>query len=74
MKNIRFMNYTELFDEFYIILNMRYMGNIITNEAVEKEFYRTYPRGEENIIQSVFLKKFFKILLFPHAPGGNIYY
>ncbi len=59
MKNIRFMNYTELFDEFYIILNMRYMGNIITNEAVEKEFYRTYPRGEENIIQSVFLKKFF---------------
>lgn len=59
MKNIRFMNYTELFDEFYIILNMRYMGNIITNEAVEKEFYRTYPRGEEKYYSKCFFEKVF---------------
>ena len=54
MKNIQFMNYTELFDEFKIILNMKYMSYILTNEAARKEFYRTYPRGTENIIQSNF--------------------
>ncbi len=59
MKNIQFMNYTELFDEFKIILNMKYMSYILTNEAARKEFYRTYPRGTENIIQSNFLKQFF---------------
>lgn len=59
MKNIRFMNYTELFDEFRIILNMKYMSYILTNEATRKEFYRTYPRETENIVQSNFLRKFF---------------
>lgn len=59
MKNIHFANYKDLFDQYQIILNMKYMSNILTDERVRKEFYRTYPRGTENIIQSTFLRNFF---------------
>ena len=60
MKNVRSMTYKELFENFKIILNMKYMPYIITNEKALDAFYRDYPRTSTNEEQSSFLKMFFE--------------
>jgi len=60
MKNIRSMNYVELYDNFNIILDMKYMQYIITDKDVLKFFYKKYPRDGSNDEQSSFLKIFFQ--------------
>lgn len=59
MKNVHIANYKELFDQYQIILNMKYMSNILTDANARKEFYRLYPRGADNLVQSAFLRNFF---------------
>lgn len=59
MKNIRSMDYKEMFENFRIILNVKYMPYIITNQEALDVFYRDYPRVRANGEQSSFLRMFF---------------
>lgn len=58
MKNVRLMSYKELYDKFQIYLDIKYLGYIITDEDVLKDFKEKFYSRDTSVSLADFLKKF----------------